>query len=106
MLAHSCYAITWRALDGLDEYRGGTSFREHRVQNDWNGSAKVALISIRRSIDAWEGLADQLADDEAGVIATELRELEREVLKAFPDVWKFRRPGFDDPAAGAAVGSR
>jgi hypothetical protein len=24
------------------------------VQNDWNGSAKVALISIERSIDAWD----------------------------------------------------
>ena len=92
-----------RALLGLDEYRLGISFREHRVQNDWNGSAKVALISIRRSIEAWELVAAEVADPEASAIASELRVLESEVLKTFPQAWEFSRPGFDDPAAGAAV---
>ena len=30
---------------------------QHPVQNDWNGSAKVALISIKRSEAAWRIIA-------------------------------------------------
>jgi len=89
------HAKLHRAQSGLDRARHGEDGGEHRVQNDWNGSAKVALISIARSVTAWEAIADATHDPDAGQVVVELRALQREVEQAFPDAWKFRRPGFD-----------
>ena len=86
-----------RALHGLDESRDHPGFEEDPLQSDWNGSAKVALISIASSIRTWEVVAQELHDEEAAAIAAELRALEAEALKCFPDAWLFKRPGFDDP---------
>lgn len=36
-----------RALDGRDRHRHGEDDEDDPVQNDWNGSAKVALIPAR-----------------------------------------------------------
>jgi hypothetical protein len=74
---------------------GGTCGDDDPVQNDWNGSAKVALISIGRSAAAWEIIAAVTGDAEAGQLAEEMRSLGRQVQQAFPDAWKFVRPGFD-----------
>src|SRR5207245_1517733 len=41
-----------RALDGRDRYQHDER-GDDPVQNDWNGSAKVALISLERSEAAW-----------------------------------------------------
>jgi hypothetical protein len=85
-----------RALHGLDASRDRRGFEEDPLQSDWNGSAKVALISIARSIRAWDVAAEVLQDNEAAAVAAELRALEAEALKCFPDAWRFKRPGFDD----------
>ena len=84
-----------RALRGRDEFMRGEAFGDHPVQNDWNGSAKVALISIRRSITAWATIAAATGDPDAATLAEELRRLEADTERAFPDAWKFIRPGFD-----------
>jgi hypothetical protein len=84
-----------RALHGRDAFVRGEDEEDDPVQNDWNGSAKVALISIRRSIDAWGIIARALNDSEAAVIARELRQLQEVVEQSFPDAWRFVRPGFD-----------
>ena len=84
-----------RAQSGADDARRERAFR--RIQTDWNGSAKVALISIIRSIAAWETIAAATGDPDAAHVATELRALQRETEAAFPNVWKFHRPGFDGP---------
>lgn len=94
---HDCFFIhakVRRALSGHDRH---THEREddHRIQNDWNGSAKVALISITRSTTAWDSIADATQDPDAAQVAAELRALQRHVESAFPDARKFRRPGFD-----------
>jgi len=83
-----------RALSGHDRH---TYEREddHRIQNDWNGSAKVALISITRSTTAWDLIADVTQDPDAAQVAAELRALQRHMESAFPNAWRFRRPGFD-----------
>jgi hypothetical protein len=83
-----------RALCGRDRNQYGDR-DDHGIQNDWNGSAKVALICITRSATAWEILGDATADPDATQIAVELRGLARIVEGTFPDAWKFRRPGFD-----------
>jgi hypothetical protein len=84
-----------RALDGRDRFAHGEAYDEDPVQNDWNGSAKVALISIGRSAVAWDVIAAAAGDAEAARLAGEMRELGREVERVFPDAWKFVRPGFD-----------
>jgi hypothetical protein len=87
-----------RALDGRDRSRQGEDHDDHPVQNDWNGSAKVALISIARSAAAWDTIAGVTGDTEAARLGEELRNLAREVEREFPKAWKFIRPGFDAAA--------
>ena len=85
-----------RALRGRDEAQRGENFGDdHPIQNDWNGSAKVALISIERSLKAWNVIADVTGDPDARHVAEELMVLRTEVDRAFPKARKFRRPGFD-----------
>ena len=86
-----------RALRGLDEQLNGESPWDDPVQNDWNGTAKLTLICIARSIDAWTVLAGELRDSEAGAIANHLRTLQREIQRMFPEARRFVRPGFDSP---------
>jgi hypothetical protein len=88
-------AKLYRALHGHDEYLHGNPFEDEPVQNDWNGSAKVALISIHRSVKAWWTIARVANDPEAADIAKELRRLEIQVERMFPDARRFIRPGFD-----------
>jgi hypothetical protein len=89
-----------RALDERDEDPSG-AFWESAVQNDWNGSAKVALISIHRSEQAWRRFAEALRDEAATVLADNLVSLRDGMNKEFPRAMEFRRPGFDDPPLGA-----
>ena len=83
-----------RALTGRDEDPKGR-FWHGRVQNDWNGSAKVALISIERSERAWRGIAATLRDEAAAVLADSLATLRAGMTREFPRAMEFRRPGFD-----------
>jgi hypothetical protein len=69
------------------------------VQNDANGRAKVALLSITRSTEAWMILASATGMRTPAEIADLLADLRLEVEHAFPDAWRFRRPGLDGLAA-------
>ena len=85
-----------RALNGRDEYPGGAPFEKSAVQSDWNGSAKVALISLQRSEHAWRVVAAATGDEAATVLAGSLENLRQEMNREFPRAVEFRRPGFDD----------
>jgi hypothetical protein len=86
-----------RALDSRDCFAAGKSFvDDHPVQNDWNGSAKVALISVERSTEAWGVLGSAMGERTPLVLADQLRDLRAEAEREFPNAWKFRRPGFDE----------
>lgn len=87
-----------RALNGRDEYPSGAPFEKSAVQSDWNGSAKVALLSVERSEPAWRILAATLTDEAAGVLADALAGLRRGLNQEFPRAMEFRRPGFDQQA--------
>lgn len=99
--AYLIYVKLCRALSG--RMQGEEDGDDHPVQNDWNGSAKVALISIARSTDAWRALGGALGDPSATALGDGLSHLQRAVLSEFPKATEFRRPGFDDPSA--AIGS-
>ena len=86
-----------RALDGRDRYRHDEDRDDDPVQNDWNGSAKVALISLERSEVAWRVIAQATADQVAATLADAARDLRRLALDEFPRAMSFIRPGFDEP---------
>jgi hypothetical protein len=91
---------TVRALNGRDEYPRGAPFERSAVQSDWNGSAKVALISIERSERAWREIAAMLHDEAATVLADSLATLRSAMRAEFPRAMEFRRPGFDTVRPG------
>jgi hypothetical protein len=92
---------TMRALTGRDEDSKGR-FWKGRVQNDWNGSAKVVLISMERSERAWRTVAAASGAEAPAVLADMLAALRARMLREFPRAMAFRRPGFDD-ASGRPV---
>jgi hypothetical protein len=67
------------------------------LQEDANGSAKVALLGIERSIAAWAALLPHLPDQEPGILRllAILNRLLRQAETAFPNARAFQRPGFD-----------
>ena len=95
-----CYFICaklYRAMSGRDEAQHSQERDQDddHLQSDWNGSAKVALISIVRSTEAWTLIGHATGDPDASAIADLFAQLRRQVEEAFPDAWKFVRPGFD-----------
>lgn len=65
-------------------------------QEDADGSAKVAIVGIERSIAAWATVLGRFPDHEDPVFALALlKRLLRQVEAAFPNARAFVRPGFD-----------
>ena len=73
-------------------------------RSDADGSAKVALIGIDRSLAAWSELLRQLPDDEDQILPllATLGRLRRDIEAAFPGARSFIRPGFDTGETAAA----
>jgi len=88
------YVKLLRAIRGILE-EGSQSPDE--IDNDSNGSAKVALISIDRSIGAWGRMCNHFPDrkDDILDILVHLDRLRRKTETVFPDARGFVRPGFD-----------
>lgn len=80
-----------RAVDGKND---DDFFEED--QRDSDGSAKVALIGIERSISAWKLLYERTKIDELIDILGYLVKIRSLTLKEFPKAPGFKRPGFDD----------
>ena len=70
------------------------------LPKDYDGSAKVALISVERSIAAWALLRKHFPerDDETLDFLVQLERLRKATEQAFPDARAFVRPGFDELA--------
>jgi len=68
------------------------------VQEDGNGSAKIALIAIDRSMAAWHAMEMCLPgkSDSIAPIVAELERLRWLLEEEFPDARGFIRPGFDE----------
>lgn len=71
---------------------------EGRYQRDYDGSAKIALIAIQRSIQAWSQLFEILPEKEDDFlkILSMLQKIKTMTEKEFPDAPAFIRPGFDE----------
>ena len=87
----------FRAMSGL--FHLGVDPEE--VQSDANGSAKVALILIDESRQAWRVLMEPgkaVADGLPARFVGMLDAIEQGVLQRFPRALEFIRPGFDTSA--------
>jgi hypothetical protein len=78
---------TMRALSG----------RKEDLDEDANGSAKVALIGIDRSMAAWRMMQLSLPDRVESIVPLilQLERLRRRLEEEFPAARDFIRPGFD-----------
>ena len=85
-----------RALSGKEE--NDAWFEENNFPKDSDGSAKVALIGIDRSISAWSKICEYFPEreDEILTMLSMLDKLRRIGEEEFPNARKFKRPGFDD----------
>ena len=74
----------------------------HGLQRDFDGSAKIAMIAIERSMQAWLELFQILPDreDDFLKILSLLEKLKTLIRKEFPLAEAFIRPGFDESVSG------
>ena len=86
---------TLRALSGRKEELDDPESADFPKDSD--GSAKVALIGIDRSIAAWRMMQLSLPDrvDSIVPLILQLDRLRRRLEKSFPQARSFMRPGFD-----------
>lgn len=91
---HQIYVKIIRALDRDDL---NNLEEEEVLKNDSDGSAKVALIGMDRSIGAWgklQGFFPEKTDSILDILVY-LDRLRRKTEQVFPDARNFKRPGFD-----------
>lgn len=71
---------------------------DNGFQKDSDGSAKIAIIAIERSMNAWVKLYELMpaSEDVALKVLSILSKLKRKALEEFPKAMEFKRPGFDD----------
>ena len=77
--------------------------------SDHDGSAKAALVAIDRSRGAWSALVAapaRIRPNEAARLLDDLRWLEAEVERIFPNARQFVRPGFNEPELLAELEAR
>jgi hypothetical protein len=92
---HQIYVKLCRASSGM--IRDRLEDAEYFLQ-DANGSAKVAILGIERSIAAWGGLLHEFPEQENPIldVLVALKKLLQQVDAVFPDARVFIRPGFDE----------
>lgn len=85
---------THRALRGLNEFDGCRDYPP-----DHEGSAKVALVGIDRSMMAWSDAREigRVSADDASRFIAELHRLSFELEELIPRARGFVRPAFDEP---------
>lgn len=91
---HQVYVKLMRAMSCLAEANG----KDKSLMNDANGSTKVALLAIDRSMDAWQKIFNAMpeAEDDILPLLSLLQQTRQLAEQQFPKARAFRRPGFDD----------
>lgn len=71
---------------------------DNDFEDHFNGTAKVALIAIDRSLQAWASLFSLLPDEEDHFlkVLSMLEKMKLGALTEFPNAMKFIRPGLDE----------
>lgn len=89
------YAKLIRAISSRIEEDAKISEGSDKYARDSDGSAKVALIGIDRSISAWGIIHNHFPNPDIRHIIANLDRLRGRIEKDFPDARAFIRPGFD-----------
>ncbi len=92
-------AKTQRSLSGLEYDNEFEIDDPEDLQSDSNGSAKIALIAIERSLASWETVRENFPEktDELLDVFVSLQRMQKGLLEFFPRAMSFVRPGFDEP---------
>ena len=92
---HFVFVKLGRAFSSLVEEQENAAFAAER---DADGTAKVALISIDRSLSAWSILREMFPDKTDSILEmlVYLDRLRKGVEAKFPKARKFKRAGFDE----------
>ncbi|MGM0582647.1 MAG: hypothetical protein ACQETL_18365 [Bacteroidota bacterium] len=92
-IAAKCHRLM---MENMDTEFEDTEFPPE--ERSYNGTAKITLISIERSIAAWGTLLRLFPEhqDEMLPLLALLQKLQKMVNSEFPDAMKFIRPGFDE----------
>lgn len=97
---HMLYVKGQRALIGKLEQEADPPDEDFDpLQSDWNGTTKLALHIVDRSVTAWNLLAERLPDEATSIapLIAHLEECGAALHREFPDAERFIRPGFDAP---------
>lgn len=88
-----------RAVQGQAEDEMETDEEMKQFPKDSDGSAKIALIAIDRSISAWAGLREMMDSEDESILdlLAMLARIRRGAETLFPNARAFVRPGFDEP---------
>ena len=94
---HFIYVKLSRAISSRAEEKMETDPELRELPRDSEGTAKVALIAIDRSIAAWAGLREVFPNQEDTILdlLRTLGQLRSGIETMFPNARNFVRPGFD-----------
>jgi hypothetical protein len=86
-----------RGLSGIIDFDGSENLAElNNSQSDANGSIKVGLIAVERSIRAWTTLSTEENSVVIEPLIDLLKTIKKETGKKFIKAQDFMRPGFDE----------
>ena len=93
---HQMYVKLRRALHSSHDEKTDDELDDYPKDSD--GSAKVSLIGMDRSISAWGKIITYFPDEEESILSmiAHLERLRRRTETEFPDARAFVRPGFDE----------
>lgn len=93
---HFIYVKFSRAISGKVEDDGWEV--ANGFQRDWDGSAKIALISVQRSMEAWMKLYERMPEEQENILLllALLQRIQKLGEAEFPGAAAFKRPGFDE----------
>lgn len=96
---HFIYVKLSRAIDSAAREALETDEEMKQFPKDSEGTAKIALIAIDRSIGACAGLREMLGagGDSILDLLAMLARIRRDTETLFPNARSFVRPGFDEP---------
>ncbi len=94
---HFIHVKVMRALLGKAEDDGWEN--ENGFPHDFDGSAKIGMIAIDRSLQAWAALYKFFPHSEDEILnwLAALQKMKSIAQAEFPEAEKFIRPGFDEP---------
>lgn len=95
---HFIYVKLSRAIDSAAREALETDEEMKQFPKDSEGTVKIALIAIDRSISAWAGLREMLETEDDSILdlLAMLARIRRDTDSLFPNARSFVRPGFDE----------